>query len=162
MSDDSKRIDRLVEERVHDTYKLRGKLAEPTRCPKCGAVYQGGRWQWDIDAGSGAHEQLCSACHRIVDNYPAGEVGLSGSFLAAHKDEIIALARHLESTEKAEHPLNRIIAVSDSGTAALITTTDVHLPVRIGKAIRRAYEGELTIHFDESGYFARVTWNRES
>lgn len=31
---ETKRHDRLIQERVHDTYKLRGKLAEPTVCPQ--------------------------------------------------------------------------------------------------------------------------------
>jgi hypothetical protein len=29
-----------------DPYQARQKLKEPTACPKCGAVYHHGRWQW--------------------------------------------------------------------------------------------------------------------
>lgn len=160
--DERDRKDRLIEESVHDTYKLRGKLSEPTRCPQCGAVYQKGRWHWAVETRSDVQEQICSACHRINDNYPAGEITLTGGFQSEHKDEIIALARNLESTEKEEHPLNRIIAITESDEGIVITTTDVHLPRRIGKAIQQAYEGELSIHFDKSGYFTRIDWMRES
>lgn len=156
-----KRKDRLIEERIHDTYKLRGKLTEPTRCPQCSAVFHNGRWQWSDEPPADAHEQICSACHRINDNYPAGELTLSGSFLIGHKDEIVSLARHLESVEKQEHALNRIIEIRDLANDLLITTTDVHLPRRIGKAIQRAYEGELHIHFDKGGYFTSVEWERD-
>ena len=40
------RRDKLIQERVHDTYKIWGKLPEPTECPDCGAVWHKGRWQW--------------------------------------------------------------------------------------------------------------------
>ena len=67
------RRDRLIHERIHDPYKARLKLVDPSVCPQCGAVYESDRWRWGappVDAG----EQLCQACHRINDQYPAGEV----------------------------------------------------------------------------------------
>jgi hypothetical protein len=32
------RGDRLIRERIHDPYKMRLKLPDPTLCPDCGAV----------------------------------------------------------------------------------------------------------------------------
>jgi hypothetical protein len=32
------------------------------------------------------------------------------------------------------------------------------LPRRIGEAIKRAFHGKLETHFEEEGYFARVSW----
>lgn len=151
----------LVRKEIHDTYKLPGKLEEPTRCPQCGAVYHKGRWTWSTEAVDGAHEHLCTACHRIKDNYPAGEVTLSGAFVDQHKEELVRLVRNLEATEKAEHPMNRIIGIRDLPGDLLVTTTDVHLPRRIGKAIHSAWEGHLDIHFDEGGYFTSVVWRRD-
>ena len=40
------RKDRLIREQIHDPYKTRLKLAEPTVCSQCGAVFLKGRWQW--------------------------------------------------------------------------------------------------------------------
>ena len=40
------RHDRTVQEYQHDTYKLRGKLKEPTICTECGALSHKGRWTW--------------------------------------------------------------------------------------------------------------------
>ena len=37
-------------------------------------------------------------------------------------------------------------------------TTDIHLPRRIGEAVKRAFHGTLDEHFDEGGYFVRVNW----
>ena len=158
-ADAGARKDRLLRERNHDTYKLRAKLKEPTQCPRCSAVFRNGRWQHADDRVTGAHEQMCSACSRIEDNYPAGEVTLTGELTQQQIDEITSLARNLEGVENAEHPLNRIIAIKHTPNQLLITTTDVHLPRRIGKSIQRAFGGELDIHFDEEGYFTSVSWS---
>ena len=71
-------LGRAQDEGVGDPYKLRRKLPEPTRCPACGAVYHEGRWQWMDRLPANAHEELCQACHRINDEYPAGIVTLKG------------------------------------------------------------------------------------
>ncbi len=156
------RRDKLIEERVHDTYKLKQKLSEPTLCPECGAVYHNGRWTWAEEPPQDAEKVVCSACHRAKDNYPAGEVTLTGDLLQQNKEEIIRLVRNLETTENSEHPLNRIIAIRDIDDSVLITTTDVHLPRRIGKAIQKAFHGKLDIHFDKAGYFTSITWESDS
>jgi NMD protein affecting ribosome stability and mRNA decay len=153
------RKDRLIQEQVHDTYKMRNKLVEPTVCPGCGAIYRGGRWQWG-EGPAGAQEATCPACHRIADKYPAGTVTLAGEFLQAHRDEILNLARNQEAKEKALHPLKRIIAIEEAGAELLITTTDPHLARGIGEAVNRAYNGELDFHYADESDILRVSWKR--
>jgi len=65
----------LRDELVHDSYKSKKKLPEPTRCPDCGAVYEMGRWTWGT-AATDAHQEPCPACHRVRDHFPAGYVTL--------------------------------------------------------------------------------------
>lgn len=150
-----------LEEWVHDPYKSRGKPPEPTLCPQCGAVFSGGRWQW-IEAGAGAHEALCPACHRTNDHYPAGEIVLGGAFVSAHEDEVLGLIRNTERAEREEHPLHRIMEIERRGDGVRVTTTDIHLPRRIGHALEAAWDGDLTTHYDEQGYSARVVWQRDA
>jgi hypothetical protein len=152
---------RLVE-RVHDPYRITRKLDDPTRCVMCGAVFSQGRWQWLHPAPTAAAEALCPACRRIKDRYPAGELLLEGDFIAAHADEVLGLIRNTEEAERREHPLNRIIDIERRGNAISITTTDLHLPQRIGHALEDAYDGTLSIHYDEQGYFTRVHWQRQA
>jgi hypothetical protein len=74
------RQDRLIHERVHDPYQSKSKLPEPTICPQCGAVYHQGRWTWTKRPVQ-AHEEMCPACQRVREKYPAGFLALSGRFL---------------------------------------------------------------------------------
>ena len=151
----------LIAEHRHDPYKASGKLAEPSMCTQCRAVFENGRWQWAKDAPKGARSHICPACHRINDKYPAGELTLSGAFVAKHAAEIIGLARNAEEAEKRDHPLQRIMGLEQTGERIVITTTDIHLPRRIGHALVDAYKGDLDTHYDEAGYFVRMTWKRD-
>jgi hypothetical protein len=160
---DRRILGRAQDDGIGDPYRLRRKLAEPTRCTACGAVYHEGRWQWMELPPAGAHEELCQACHRINDKYPAGVVTLEGPVVTKHEEEIVNLARNLERAEKQEHPLNRIMAIDkESSDKLVITTTDVHLPRRIGTAVHHAFNGELKLNFHGDNYFIRVDWTRKS
>ena len=121
------RHNRLVQEEIHDTYRARAKLPEPTQCPDCGAVFKNGRWSWAIAAVSGSHSKTCPACQRMRDGYPAGYVTLSGSFLETHRDEIVNLIRNEAKKESEEHPLKRIMDIETIDDGFLVTTTDAHL-----------------------------------
>lgn len=160
MSSGFRRIERhdtLFQEKMHDAYKAKGKLAEPTVCLQCGVVFEQGRWRWG-KARADARPAICPACHRIHDHFPAGFVMLSGAFFQAHHEEILNLVRNHEARERAEHPLQRIMAVEEEGDEALITTTDIHLARDIGEALHRAYQGELEYHYNPSEDLLRVHW----
>lgn len=153
------RRDELRDELIHDAYQATRKYAEPTRCPECGLVYREGRWvRGDVPAT--AHAAVCPACHRIRDGFPAGYVALRGAFLATHRDEILRLVRHVEDRERAEHPLQRIMAIADEGGEIMVTTTDAHLARGVADAVHRAYKGDLEFHYNREDNLLRATWSR--
>ena len=151
------RKDRMVQEEPgYDTYKSKGKLPDPTVCSRCGALFHKGRWSWEARPAE-FHEAVCPACHRIRDKRPAGVIHLSGPFFEGRREEILNAARNQEAAEKKEHPLCRIMEIRASGEGTEISTTDTHLPRRIGEALRHAYQGEVEFHYEKEG-FTRVTW----
>lgn len=154
----SERSEHMLQEHVHDAYKLKGKLQEPTVCPQCNAVFHEGRWQWR-PAPAEAHRKTCPACHRIRDHYPAGFLTLQGKYFATHSEEIMNLVRNMEKRERAEHPLKRIMAVEDKKDGGvLVTTTDTHLARGMGEALHHAYQGELKFHYNKEENLLRVSW----
>lgn len=145
----------------HDPYLARQKLAEPSVCKSCGVVWHTGRWQW-LTRPAQAQEVLCPACQRVHDRVPAGYLTLGGSFLAAHRAEILHLIQNHAQRQAVEHPLQRIMDQEDAADGLLITTTDSHLARGLGEAIHAAYRGDLDYHYVQDDATLRVSWRRES
>lgn len=156
------RRDQLRQEREHDSYRQQGKPIEPATCPQCGASFHAGRWQWG-EKQEHATALLCPACQRIRDDFPAGFVHLGGAFFVEHRLEILSLVQHHTQKERAEHPLARIMAITEEASAGggvVITTTDLHLARDIGEALHKAYRGELDYHYNDAEKLLRVHWRR--
>jgi hypothetical protein len=149
-----------------DTYrkkakKVAKKLPDVTVCPECKAIFRGGRWRWArVARPTGSLRELCPACQRIRDKYPAGEVTLLGEFARTHREEVLGVVRNLEAKEKAAHPLNRLMEIRDEGDVVVVTTTDVHLAHGIGVALFHAYRGTLHAPWAQEGDLLRVRWER--
>ena len=144
-----------------DAYQLDHKRTAATVCPDCGAIYADGRWQWaEVPDPVGDARAVCPACQRIRDGYPAGEVRISGDFAREHREEIVARIHHVEKREKAERPLQRLMAAEPDGDALVVTTTDVHLANAIGRALHDAFKGELETPWAEKGDLLRISWKR--
>lgn len=162
---DSPKRDRsqhLIQEFEHDPYRVRGKLADGSACQQCGAVYIKGRWLWESEAAESknARTTSCPACRRIQERVPAGELTLSGEFLAAHYDEIVNLIKNVEEREKNAHPLKRIMDIRQENDQVFITFTDPHLVRGVAEAINSAYSGELDYRYNEDEFFLRAAWSR--
>lgn len=95
----SARRDRFVEEYQHDSYKIPGKLKEPTVCKQCGALYRKGRWTWDARPAD-AEEIVCPACLRIHDKNPKGFVTVKGAYMTQHRDQVMGLIHNTEARGK--------------------------------------------------------------
>jgi hypothetical protein len=150
--------DRILDDTRHDPYQASAKHIEPTRCGECGAVYHRGHWQW-IPAPERAHVTSCPACRRTRDNLPAGFLTLEGGRLLALRAELLGLVHNEAERERGEHPMHRIMHVDDRDDRIQIATTDIHLPQRIGRAIKRAHRGDLDIRYGENEYSVRVHWH---
>ena len=144
---------------AYDRYKLPRKLREPTRCRDCGALYREGRWVW-APRGGPAYKVRCPACQRIRDSRAAGYVQLSGEYFAGHREEILRRVQRCAQAEGAEHPLERIIAITPAREGQLVTTTGVHLARRIAHALQHAYKGELESRYNKGEKVLRVQWSR--
>ena len=153
------RMDRLVKEKRHDPYKGRRKSASATVCKDCEAIYVGGRWTWEKNVES-RRQTVCPACRRIKENYPAGHIELSGSFVEKHQHELLNLIRNREKLEKEHHPMERIMNIGTERGFAMVTTTGVHLARRIGEALTHSYQGELNFQYGDEEKSIKVFWSR--
>jgi hypothetical protein len=151
--------DHIFNDRRVDPYQPRGKYRSPTVCPDCGAVFRRGRWAL-APAPDGAQHDVCPACRRIREKLPAGTLTLEGPFYESHRGELMRLVRNEAESEREQHPMNRIMTVDEHGDHAIVSTTDIHTPHRIGNALERSYQGDLEVQYGDHEYSVRVQWRR--
>ncbi|WP_248916343.1 BCAM0308 family protein [Pseudomonas moorei] len=148
---------------THDPYRSQ-RFEGSAICPQCDSVYHAGNWTWKSPENTVIHDAqtvTCPACRRIDDNMPAGTLTLSGSFLLNHRNEIINLIENTEKKEKADHALERIIKMTDSGDDLIVTTTGIHLASRLGHALEAAYNGDSDYRYGDDEYVLTVSWKRD-
>ena len=147
--------------RLDDPYRNTQKYPSDTECPGCGLLFQDGLWKMAVVRPEHKlHHQLCPACLQTRDDYPGGVVTLGGSFLDVHREDILHRVRNVEKTVREEHPLQRIMRIEENPGQVIVVTTDPHLAVRIGKALRRDFGGELSLTYAKDDKFATARWSR--
>jgi hypothetical protein len=144
--------------RHQDPYRLDAKMADPVECPSCHATYYEGRWTWHRRPNR-VPEVKCPACRRIEDHVPGAMVHLSGSWFEDHRAEVIDRIFTIESRERGEHPLQRVVSMQDDAHGVEVATTDPHLARSIAVALHDAFKGELEMDFS-GGDMPRARWTR--
>jgi len=149
---------RMVQPHEHETYRARGKEPDVQRCPECGAFCHAGRWSWDSPTGMEFYSLACPACTRIRDRYPAGTIRLHGD-LGGLREELVAMFRNLERQEKSEHPLERLMDITDDEDGLVVTTTGIHMARCIAGALKRRFHGNVRIRYPEEQTLIYVDWS---
>jgi NMD protein affecting ribosome stability and mRNA decay len=156
----------VAEFNAQDPYATRVNPGEVAVCTECHALYQRRHWFYDEELyfsysnQTDTNKVLCPACQKIRDRYAEGQVTLrSSAFLTNHKEEILHLVRNEEERAKGINPLERIIEIAEAKNGIVITTTNEKMAQRIGRAVRRAYQGETSYHWSDPK-FLTVEWQR--
>lgn len=145
--------------RNEDPYRAAGNPAQDARCPECGVVFRRGRWSWGRPSKD-AIATTCPACLRIHDGFPGGYVTLKGPFVQDHREELRRLVEASEAQEKRQHPLERLMEISERAGSLEVTTTGNHLARAIGSALQEAYDGNLKMRYQSDENLVRATWTR--
>lgn len=140
----------------HHVYERTAKPADAIVCDRCALVWHGGRWFHGAPPFGEVRGGLCPACRRIHDRFPAGTVRVPAASATAAR-EIHSIAHRLEESERAEHPLERLMDVVDQDGTVLITTTGIHLARRITAKLERLLRADATFHYGDENEL-RVEW----
>jgi NMD protein affecting ribosome stability and mRNA decay len=136
-------------------------------CRECRSVYANHRWELESqaaqDVAKAKHviDTLCPACQKIGDRVPGGVVSISGRFVDPHKDDIANLVRHENDRAMELNPLERVMDIESTSEGFVILTTNERLAQRIGRAIHKAYSGDVEYKWSEDDKLARVNWHRD-
>ncbi len=152
--------------RVDDPY-LPSEGQTAAICTTCRALYQNKRWFFDDQfyrrlAGSAeVREVTCPTCRKIRDRYPEGILTLSGEFFKDHREEIVTLLEKEADRVSSRSVQDRIIQMLPEGKDRLVVeTTSQKLAQHLGRAVYRAFKGELDFRWSDMNKFVRVYWSR--
>lgn len=152
---------------TNDPYLAKGAGKKVSVCERCHAVNSNKRWSLSTERYDLAMQDpavrlmICPACHKMQDDLPGGVVTLKGDYVLPHKQELLNLVKNEEERARGYNPLERVISVKENGSGSLvITTTNERLAQRLGKAIKKAFHGEVAYHFSHDNKLARVDWER--
>lgn len=150
-----------------DPYLLDLKPDEVAVCRECRSVFAGGRWRLEGDAvaevkqARGCTEVLCPACQKIRDHVPGGVLNISGEFARSHSEEIVNLINHENAMAMKINPLERIMDIESEDQGMVVYTTNEKLAQKIGRALKKAYDGQVEYKWPEDGKLVRVNWHRD-
>lgn len=151
-----------------DPYMPRGGTQKVSICEGCRSVYMNKRWYADAetrraaDKNASAARVVCPACLKIRDNFPGGIVTLKGDYALSHKHELMNLIRNEEERAMGFNPLERVMSIRENGHGSIIiSTTNEKLAQRLGRAIRKAFHGEVSYRWSHDNKLVRVEWVRE-
>jgi len=137
-------------------------------CQECGAISTEKRWFYDESLRQQAAAQglpvdfvVCPGCRRVHDKRVDGVVTLSGSYWAAHRQDVLNLVRNEETRVRAKNPVSRILEMRDEDGKLVIMTTNERLAQRLGSVLKRAYSGTLQFQWSHQDRFVRVNWHRD-
>lgn len=155
-------------ETTSDPYTPRGAKRKIEICSGCRAVYRNKRWYADDEASKASQKDpaavrtVCPACLKIRDDFPGGIVTLKGDFVLPHKVELMNLIKNEEERARGFNPLERVMSIKENGHGNLIiSTTNEKLAQRLGRAIKKAFHGEVSYHWSHDNKLVRVEWVRE-
>ena len=139
---------------------------EAAVCTQCHALYQGKRWSFDeklYERLAGTHkvrEVVCPTCRKIKDHFPEGILTLSGEFFTQHQEEIVTLLEKEAGRVAKRSVVDRIIQMIPEGDKLVVETTTEKLAQHLGRAVYKAYKGDLHFRWGEVNRFVRVYWSR--
>lgn len=152
--------------RVEDPYQPE-EGQEAALCAACHALYQNKRWFFDeklygrLAGTEKVREVTCPTCRKIRDRYPEGILTLKGEFFQQHREEIVTLLEKEAARVSGRSVQDRLIQMIPEGKDRLVVeTTSEKLAQHLGRAVYRAYKGELDFRWAEMNKFVRVYWSR--
>lgn len=150
-----------------DPYIQDESLQDNSVCMRCGSVYVSGRWYLkdgvpqDKIEGNEPVATICPGCQKMRDKVPGGVLRIMGSFPENHRREVMNLIHNETSKAQAANPLEKVMSMEEVDGGIELTTTNEKLAQRIGRALHKAYDGDIEYKWSEDNKLARVNWRRD-
>jgi len=142
-----------------------GRLAEPTVCERCGAMFSRRAWRRNHKVThailSRAAWTECPACKQTRSGEYWGRVVVRGTFAGENEVAIRQRIRNVGERAQVSQPEHRVISTTRDGNALEVLTTSQKLAHRIVHELRKAFRGRASYQWSDDGSLFAV-WQRDS
>ena len=142
-----------------------GRLAEPTVCERCGALFSRRAWRRNhkVTAAllSRAVWSECPACKQTRTGEYWGRVIVRGTFAAENQAAIRQRIHNVAEHAQVTQPERRVISALRDGDVLEVLTTSQKLAHRIVHELKKAFRGRARYEWSDDGSLFAV-WERDS
>ena len=95
---------------------------------------------------------------------PHGFVHADGDFVRTHRSDVVNVLKDEAARAADDNPLAHIVDWYETGHSddVLVTTTNEQLAVRLGRALEKAFDGDVHVGFSHENTLAHVWWHRDA
>lgn len=141
-----------------------GRLAEPSVCERCGAVFSRRLWRQDRKLTGALLDRAewvrCAACAQTAREVGFGRVVMRGAFALANEDAIRRRVANVASRAARRQPERRISVIDRHDDLIEVITTSQKLAHRIVHELKKVFRGRATYAWSDDGTLF-ATWERE-
>jgi hypothetical protein len=140
-----------------------GRLAEPSVCDRCGAVFSGRTWRRrKVTAAllDRAAWVRCPACRQSAAGEYWGRVRIRGRFAAENEDAIRRRIGNVARNAQYTQPERRIVSAERDADVFEVLTTSQKLAHRIVRELTKMFRGRARYEWSDDGSLFAV-WQRE-
>ncbi len=148
-----------------DSHSTRERQALPGNlvCTSCGACYHDKHWySEDLSLKHSmivdTEEILCPGCYRVEKEICNGRVVIEGPELAKIRAEMLRVLDRVAHECWLDNPTSRMFDLTDQGDKIELKTTTEWLATRIGKSLKKTYDGLLEIKRSAENDSVYVHW----
>jgi hypothetical protein len=148
----------------HPAEVAAGRLAEPSVCERCGAVFAGRVWRRDRPVTGALRARArwvrCPACVQAANEAGLGRVVIRGAYALAHEPVIRRRLANVASRAARTQPERRISAIDRHDDRLEVITTSQKLAHRIVNELKKLFRGRASYAWSDDGTLF-ATWERE-
>jgi hypothetical protein len=136
-------------------------------CGTCHAIWYHKHWTLDearykaLSLDPAIKAVTCPGCEAVERGEYDGEVTLRSPLIPRNEESVLGLIYNTERHIRSHNPIARIASLKVEGDTIHVLTISTFLAERIGKELKKAYDGQLELNHPEREEFIRVTWYRE-
>jgi hypothetical protein len=149
--------------KAHAAEPATGRLAEPSACERCGAIFSRRVWRRPRQVTTAllerAHWTICPGCAQAKDERGFGRIVVRGSYAATHDAAVRRRIANTTARATVTQPERQLSSIERRGDVLEILTTSQKLAHRIVRELKKAFGGHASYAWSDDGTLF-ATWQR--